>query len=1143
MGGLAGPKEVGSFKELPLKVHYKGRGEIALSELIIPVLERSVRYDRATSFFDANAFLAISTGIESLWRKGGKMRLVLGVHDVPEDIVEATIRQGEWVDNVVDALRKRLLNQISTIRDELTKNKIAALAWMMADGLLEIRVAVPSIPGSGNVLQGIFHMKTLIFEDANGNIITATGSPNETVPGSSTNFENLTVHMSWREGLKEYVEAEQEGFESVWSGTIEGLDIRDLDAKFAAELLQRLGKAKARPRAVSAPGAHLMVEKMLRVARSSPSFFLQNLGKVSLYPHQESAVMAALNRWPIRVLFSDEVGLGKTLEVGATISYLIRFGGIKRAVVLAPKNLLKQWQEELWLKFGLKFWVYDSLERVYISPEGLGVTAGEGPICRGMPDLTIISYQLARGSSSSGHIFEGARELPDLLVVDEAHAARLRPDLDGTPRPTMLYRMLEELTPRVPHVLFATATPLQMHSMEYHSLLKLLGLPDAWTSLDSYDRALGLIARAERPSKVDDARLALYWIGSSVREMELTQTLCSGLDEISCQLARESLSHPDPKVFIRAWKEWDRLLPLVIRTHPAQLLTIRNTRSALTSLDYRFPRRQMHAPELVVPTEIVDFYQQVEAYLSSVYGSVEEALHPERRFNLGFVRTSYYQRLASSLHAAKLTLAKRLARLEHVERRLGCEEGPLDSGWYEDEEDSLTNNGLSITSKDPIIINNALSAISIERGYLRSLLELLERLVTEGGERDPKMEEMLWIIDDHIDSDRLLVFSRYTDTLDQCLHSFLNHCGGKKVPGHAIYTGEDSWIDSGSGRVQASKEEIKKALANGEVSVVFCSDAASEGLNLQAARVLINIDVPWNPARLEQRIGRIDRLGQSANTVEIYNLWYPNSVESRMYRRLLERRELYELAVGESPELIDESIRSDLAERFGDRSIRVADPFYHLQGIRRDIQHQAMRKMWGQGLIDEALSSIFRQGLAGLISEVAALVQAEVRSQGEVITIMSDNDEISFKTLPGTDDSLNLMHDVMDSLIAWTKSLNVSETGEAELGITMVGDIALCFSVRLEGKIFSVRPDEFPALMRSVIRGSRFQVDGRSKNEMEYGDVATHSGPSTPHPWLPRHSAMRTVYKGECPPEPFKESDEPIIKWMGKINATLTSKD
>ena len=85
------------------------------------------------------------------------------------------------------------------------------------------------------------------------------------------------------------------------------------------------------------------------------------------------------------------------------------------------------------------------------------------------------------------------------------------------------------------------------------------------------------------------------------------------------------------------------------------------------------------------------------------------------------------------------------------------------------------------------------------------------------------------------------------------------------------------------------------------VSVVFCSDAASEGLNLQAARVIINIDVPWNPARLEQRIGRIARLGQRADTVKIYNLWYPDSVESKIYTRLLQRKDLYDLAVGEYP--------------------------------------------------------------------------------------------------------------------------------------------------------------------------------------------------------------------------------------------------
>ena len=135
--------------------------------------------------------------------------------------------------------------------------------------------------------------------------------------------------------------------------------------------------------------------------------------------------------------------------------------------------------------------------------------------------------------------------------------------------------------------------------------------------------------------------------------------------------------------------------------------------------------------------------------------------------------------------------------------------------------------------------------------------------------------------------------------------------------GHGVYTGKEAWVDLGSGPTPVSKEGVRAALAAGQIRVLFCSDAASEGLNLHAARVIVNVDVPWNPARLEQRIGRIARLGQRAPEVEIINLWYPDSVEARMYGRLLARHEDYQLAVGAAPELVADAIRSEVSGMLG----------------------------------------------------------------------------------------------------------------------------------------------------------------------------------------------------------------------------------
>jgi len=88
------------------------------------------------------------------------------------------------------------------------------------------------------------------------------------------------------------------------------------------------------------------------------------------------------------------------------------------------------------------------------------------------------------------------------------------------------------------------------------------------------------------------------------------------------------------------------------------------------------------------------------------------------------------------------------------------------------------------------------------------------------------------------------------------------------------------------------------------VDVLVCSDAASEGLNLQAASAVVNVDMPWNPAKVEQRIGRVDRIGQTADVVKVVNVWYPDTYEARMYRVLFERQHIWWIIVGPASGII-----------------------------------------------------------------------------------------------------------------------------------------------------------------------------------------------------------------------------------------------
>ena len=171
------------------------------------------------------------------------------------------------------------------------------------------------------------------------------------------------------------------------------------------------------------------------------------------------------------------------------------------------------------------------------------------------------------------------------------------------------------------------------------------------------------------------------------------------------------------------------------------------------------------------------------------------------------------------------------------------------------------------------------------------------------------MKKLIEILENHFieqqSSKPILVFSKYLNTLDEAialtekyLLPDLNGIGIYKGGGEVKvkFNGIDSWQKS-------DREEIKDELEEGHIDIVFCSTAAQEGVNLQAASTLINIDVPWIPSDLEQRIGRIARLGQIEPIVEIFNLWYPDSYETKIYKRLLERKDLLEIALGKFQKL------------------------------------------------------------------------------------------------------------------------------------------------------------------------------------------------------------------------------------------------
>ena len=208
--------------------------------------------------------------------------------------------------------------------------------------------------------------------------------------------------------------------------------------------------------------------------------------------------------------------------------------------------------------------------------------------------------------------------------------------------------------------------------------------------------------------------------------------------------------------------------------------------------------------------------------------------------------------------------------------------------------------------------DNVINTCKKENAALEELIEFSDYLINNRSQPDPKLQHLVTILNNLIHEEKpTLIFAHYIATLDSAYDEIVRQFSNE-INGIGMFKGSDIWYEINGVRYQSNKYEIKQLLENGEIQILLCSEAASEGINLQAADKLINLDVPWVPSMLEQRIGRIARLGQESDEVRIYNLWYPGSYEAKIYSALLKRIDLLSLAMGHFPQIVSQKIKAEV---------------------------------------------------------------------------------------------------------------------------------------------------------------------------------------------------------------------------------------
>jgi SNF2 family DNA or RNA helicase len=860
----------------------RGPDPTLLEELYVPALGEAIRYNRCCSYFSSSVLAAAARGfgrlIERLEILGEKaprpaIRLVVNEELVEED-VRAMIETGD-----LSKLEEQLKRRFKSPKEFLEKQRLGMLGWLIKKGLLEVRVGLMRRGG------GIVHAKFGIALDESGEAIVFSGSGNETAQGLIGNYERLEISTSW-DDPERYQEYNKE-FDLLWKDAHP--DVYTVSLPEALRL--RLIKFAPPEPPILEPSTALIRQKAAMIWNfivEAP--FLPDGGPacdatamVDLWPHQRRVVEETTKAWPEGRLLCDEVGMGKTIEAILILRRLMAGRGVRRALILLPAGLLKQWQDELREKGGMIFprlegitnlvWPDDRIEKVNSLTEALE------------QDVLLVSREMARTENNLPVIL--AAKPWDLVILDESHAARRRKQEEGEFNSgTLLLNLLRQLQlqRRTRGFLLLSATPMQTHPWEPWDLLATLGEGGAWLAGFPKVRDFYTAIEAVRQGRCDmeTARKAALMIAADPRFplLDPEKATQSSFETIAQKL---TFVPPTKREVVAQWLRQGS--PLSRRMH-------RNTRKTLRSY-YEMGLLPEIPPNRKVEDYIYDFEDPAER---RVYDSIRHYI--ENRFQelerekpgKGFVMTVYRRRATSSPLALERSLKRRREGLQRVAERKAYE-FDLSS---QDVPEAIEPDDLPEGEISPKISAALPQDPKTARNEIIELDQILERLRDLRGQ-DTKRDRFFDILRKITDDGRpVLIFTEYTDTLEYLRDSLLDHYG----KGLGCYSGE-----GGQRRVEGlwkmvSKAVITEALKQGELQVLLCTDAASEGLNLQAAGAIINYDLPWNPSKVEQRIGRIDRIGQKFPEVRVVNLFLKDSVDDRVYSALRDRCGLFEHFVG-----------------------------------------------------------------------------------------------------------------------------------------------------------------------------------------------------------------------------------------------------
>ncbi|MCG3158798.1 MAG: RNA polymerase-associated protein RapA [bacterium] len=579
--------------------------------------------------------------------------------------------------------------------------------------------------------------------------------------------------------------------------------------------------------------------------------YSMEITNTDFYAYQFKPILKLLNSATNGILIADEVGLGKTIESGLIWTELRMRYDFRRLFVLCPAVLREKWRLELRQRFGIEAKILDAAEAL----QALANARQEGQYAS---FAIIASMQGLRprkgwdreesgdGSPSSEFCRFLAEQAHDQPLIDVLIIDEAAWLRNPEGKTAALGRLLRGVSD---YTILLSATPVHLRSNDLYQLLNLVD-EDTFNHPTQFENILSANAPLTR-----------------AREQVLLKKL---FREEFLQLLNQAKAHP-------LLSENRQLQALIAALPTDEELRDPERRSALA---YRLDTMNIlgHAVTRTRKREVTEWRVLREPFAEKIPLSPPESAFYEKVTNLvrefcakydrheGFLLVTPQLQMCSSMPAALREWQKRKNEL------LSCLSTDED---FDPEKDVTVG---------PLVLE-----IISKVGNLGRVDEL-EAHDSKFG----RLREVLTKILDKNPDEKIIIFSRFRATLD-----YLNERLCKAGITTTLMMGGKEF----------DKDAIVKDFARPEgASVLLSSEVGSEGIDLQFCCIIVNYDLPWNPMRIEQRIGRVDRLGQKAEKVLIWNLFYKDTIDGRVYSRLLERLHVFEYALGGLEPVIGEEI-------------------------------------------------------------------------------------------------------------------------------------------------------------------------------------------------------------------------------------------